>query len=96
MIQERISTPFGYGRLEALNRNDYVRSNLNGEVPVFVAGTEVLPVGYNAVTGASGAQASQGQFLVRADVAPGVTRQRLYTETSDRPFRMRPNPHIAF
>ena len=53
MTQERISSPFGYGRLEALNRKDYVRLNPNGEVPVFVAGTEVLPVTFSELMLAS-------------------------------------------
>lgn len=53
MTQERISSPFGYGRLEALNFKDYVRLNPNGEVPVFVAGTEVLPVTFSELMLAS-------------------------------------------
>lgn len=52
-MQERISSPFGYSRLEALNPKDFVRLNANGEVPLFVAGTEVLPVTFSELILAS-------------------------------------------
>lgn len=54
MKQERITSPFGYGRLAALNRKDYVRLNPDGHVPFFVAGTEVLPVTFSELMAASG------------------------------------------
>lgn len=53
MRQERITSPFGYGRLEVLKRKDYVRLNPNGEVPVFVSGAEVLPVTFSELMLAS-------------------------------------------
>ncbi len=52
-MQERISSPFGYSRLEALNPKDCVRLNANGEVPLFVASTEVLPVTFSELILAS-------------------------------------------
>jgi len=53
MKQNIISSPFGYGKIEALNRKHFVRVHGQGEVPVFVAGTEVLPVTFSELVTAS-------------------------------------------
>lgn len=45
--EAKISSPFGYGELHALNRHDFVRMHSLGEVPVFAASNEVLPLTYS-------------------------------------------------
>ena len=42
-----IFPPFGYKALHALNRHDFVRMHMLGEVPAFAAANEVLPLTYS-------------------------------------------------
>jgi hypothetical protein len=45
--QAKITPPFGYRELHALNRYDFVRMHTLGEVPAFAAQNEVLPLTYS-------------------------------------------------
>jgi len=47
MAEVKINPPFGYGEIQALNRQDFVRLYEAGEVPAFAAKSQILPLTFS-------------------------------------------------